>query len=421
MDKLARLTVVTALVLLAQCGGTSDTNDDPGGPALTCSSTATLTNGATLTAPTGVNVVPITVNGSGCNAYPNEPCVSVTICTPSTATCQTINNILLDTGSFGLRVFKSLLNPGLLTAITQGGNTLAECVQYADLSSEWGSVALADIQMGSLTASSVPVEMIESTFQSPPSQCSTSGSVPDTSPTEAGFNGILGVGVFQYDCGSGCVSSANNGLYYGCNGSACLPAAVALSKQVQNPIARMASDNNGLLVEFPTVPDSGASSVTGYLVMGLGTRANNVPPSNTVLTTDNTGEFTTLFPYQTSAQLSGFLDTGSTFYAFPRFSKSSLPFGTGAAAGLDLSQLYCPGSQLTRQATNGTGGACIAINVGNAGTLLNSGQRVFSNIGAYIGTISGFDFGLPFFFGRNVAVGFELKSSSLGTGPLVAY
>src|ERR1700687_2414070 len=62
----------------------------------------------------GSNVLSITVNGSLCSAstsagYPNKPCVSVTICKPGTSTCQTIDDILLDTGSFGLRIFKQVL------------------------------------------------------------------------------------------------------------------------------------------------------------------------------------------------------------------------------------------------------------------------------------------------------------------------
>src|SRR5512143_2176186 len=59
----------------------------------------------------GNNVLSITVNGSLCsagtsNGYFNKPCVSITVCTPgSTTACQTVNDILLDTGSYGLRIF----------------------------------------------------------------------------------------------------------------------------------------------------------------------------------------------------------------------------------------------------------------------------------------------------------------------------
>jgi hypothetical protein len=44
---------------------------------------------------------------------------------------------------------------------------------------------------------------------------------------------------------------------------------------------------------------------------------------------------------------------------------------------------------------------------------------VFADIGGSFP--SGFDWGLPFFFGRNVHVGLEGTVSILGTGPYWAY
>ncbi len=54
----------------------------------------------------------LTVNGSTCSAafnaiYPNKPCVSVTICDSGGGNCQSIDDILLDTGDDGLRIFQS--------------------------------------------------------------------------------------------------------------------------------------------------------------------------------------------------------------------------------------------------------------------------------------------------------------------------
>src|SRR4051794_15179060 len=97
LGKILRIWIV--LVFMTGCGGADN------------SSVPNLPNGNVLPVLTGANVLPLTVNGSLCStrSYINKPCVSVTVCTPGTSTCQTIHDILLDTGSYGLRVFKSVL------------------------------------------------------------------------------------------------------------------------------------------------------------------------------------------------------------------------------------------------------------------------------------------------------------------------
>src|SRR4051812_17463253 len=72
-----------------------------------------LGSSGTVSIPSGNNIMKIGVNDSTfCektneNGYINKPCVKVTICRPGTSTCITINDIVLDTGSYGLRVFRS--------------------------------------------------------------------------------------------------------------------------------------------------------------------------------------------------------------------------------------------------------------------------------------------------------------------------
>ncbi|MBI1861778.1 MAG: DUF3443 family protein [Deltaproteobacteria bacterium] len=130
--------------------------------------TATTETAALTSAPTGSNVMSVTVNGSNCPQeagvqYPNEICAAVTLCEPGTSTCQTIDGILVDTGSYGLRVFKSLITISLINE-TSAGATIADCVRYGDGSSQWGPVAVADVKLGGLVASSVPIHLVESTF-----------------------------------------------------------------------------------------------------------------------------------------------------------------------------------------------------------------------------------------------------------------
>ncbi len=155
----------------------------------------------------GPNVMPITVDGTQCiqGAYNNEPCVSVKVCTPgSTTSCVTINGILLDTGSYGLRIFNQALNGVALNKVTASdGGQLAECMQFADGSAEWGPVETADVVLGNESAVNVPIQVIDSTF---PGSSNCSGTL-DTSPSAVGYNGILGVGPFQQDCGLICTQN----------------------------------------------------------------------------------------------------------------------------------------------------------------------------------------------------------------------
>ena len=74
------------------------------------------------------NVVPISVNGGPLPTtnppiYANGAFASVQICAPCTCACQTIDNVLVDTGSFGLRLLGSQVtisarSPSLTAAAT---------------------------------------------------------------------------------------------------------------------------------------------------------------------------------------------------------------------------------------------------------------------------------------------------------------
>ncbi|MGC2819402.1 MAG: DUF3443 family protein, partial [Candidatus Sulfotelmatobacter sp.] len=78
-----------------------------------CGGGSSATNAATTPNPitsSGTNVAPITVNTGPSNSptlYANGAFVNVTLCVPGTSTCQTIDEVLVDTGSFGLRIVSS--------------------------------------------------------------------------------------------------------------------------------------------------------------------------------------------------------------------------------------------------------------------------------------------------------------------------
>lgn len=115
MRKFSLLIVVAGLVFLAACGGG---------------------NGGTPSGvPTGgSNTQPIAVDGGPVSGiiYPNGAFTSVTICNPGTTTCQTIGGILVDTGSFGLRILSSAITLAGLQTLTSGTSTLYNCINFAD-------------------------------------------------------------------------------------------------------------------------------------------------------------------------------------------------------------------------------------------------------------------------------------------------
>jgi hypothetical protein len=378
------------------------------------SGSTTLTVTATVTP--GANVMAITVDGSLCSPatsanYFNKPCVSVTVCNPGTSTCQTVTDILLDTGSYGLRIFKQAIPNLTLPEVASGAGSLASCIHFADQSSVWGPIKLASVQLGNEPAVQMRIQVIDASFAPGLIPSSCAGADPD--PASAGYAGILGVGVFAEDCGSRCASSAANGIYFSCTGSSCSGTTVSTANQVPNPVARLAQDNNGMLVKLPGVPLGGVSSLDGSIIFGIGTQANNTPGSPTVLPTDQAGEFTTAFSGDND---SSFLDTGSNGLFFRN--ASSLPLCAAPNAAW-----YCPPTTTSLAATAvGAGGSpsvAIQFNIGNFGNLLTGPNLVFSEIGGP--SDFGFDWGLPFFLGRNVFVGINGRSSSLGTGPYVGF
>ncbi len=351
------------------------------------------------------NRMPVTVNGALCSAgsYVNKPCVSVRVCSPDGSSCQTIDDILLDTASYGLRVFASVLTVPL-TQMASGTGSLAECIKYGDGSSQWGPVKMAMVTLANEPAVQVPIQVIDATFGTVPSSCSS----PDSTPMAAGFNGILGIGFFAEDCGSVCVERSDVGFYYSCSAGTCTPASAPLAAQVKNPVAFLPTDNNGLIVHLETVGSLGAESADGFVLFGIGTRSTNVPSTTKVFPVEGDGTFSTIFGGRT---YNSFIDTGSNgLFIETRAIQACMP---------PNAEWFCPPLTTTYAATNtGAGGtptATASFDVGNVTNLMSTGNSVFSNIGGYMPGF--FDWGLPFHFGKTIYLGIENKGSPIGQGP----
>jgi hypothetical protein len=416
--------LMATLVACGGGGGSSDNTSANGG------GTSNGLNGGSLPAsPTqqpipanASNTAPITV-GKGVAGVINIPTVSVTICAPgSTTNCQTINNIQLDTGSFGLRVVSSVINPTLLGALppsTVGTNNarLAECATFAD-GSTWGSVRTALVTIGGeTTTTSIPIQTIGDNANAIPSSGCGNGSTENT-VSDLGANGILGIGTAPTDCGATCAdaaSAATYSNYFACpNGTSCTRTAVSLPQQVANPVAHFPIDNNGVIVQMQPVSDTGQASATGTLVFGIGTQGNNPLKASQVFTSDAYGDLNN--STFNGATVQAFLDSGSNAYFFGD--------STIAQCGSQYAGFYCPSSAQTRTVTlEGLNNVSAVASIGilSAQTLFSNGSNyAFNDLGGQIGGSASFDLGLPFFFGRAVYYHLDQTANS-GPSPYVAF
>jgi hypothetical protein len=390
---------LAALALLAACGGGDSTLSGGGGGG---------------TNPTGNNVAAMTVDAGPIPTQQpsvNTAFVSVTVCTPgSTTNCQTIDHIEVDTQSYGLRIISSVLNSTLVLnpeTYTAGNNgPIWECAVFGDGYS-WGSVQLADMQIAGESASNIPIQVIgDPAVPLPPQSCSSSGGSEEDTVATFGANGIIGVGPFVQD----------EQVYYSCPGGVCSEiAAMTLDQEVANPVASFATDNNGVIVELPTVSSSGATSLAGSLVFGIGTEANNALGAATVYTVDpNVGTLNITFNGSTYAN--SYIDSGSNANYF---AGGSIPVCSDEG-------FYCPTSTLSLTAIiTGINAASTTVDfsVANADSLFsgNPSGVAFVNLAAPNPIADSFDFGLPFFFGNKVFTAIAGQTTPGGIGPYVAF
>lgn len=394
-----------------------------GGPAtvaLTGSSTAAVAGQSVL------NTVALTVDSGPLHSAFNQSFVSVTVCTPGTTTCQAVDHVLVDTGSTGLRIFSSALTglnsgaalPAIADAVS--GSALADCTQYAS-GYMWGAVRGADIKMGGeLAAAASMVVIADSSVGAAPAACSSGGGTAMTSVAALGSNGIIGLSVFAQDCGDNCVSAALPAYYYACSSSTlCTPTRVALARQVSNPVSQFASDNNGIVIQLPAIAATGATGLAGTLTFGIGTQPDNglgAVNAVTVLALNYSGELTATTLGQAFTQ--SFLDTGSNglFFTPPVAYAARLP------ACSSVTGFYCPSAPATFPMTftsGTTSSATLSFALGES--LEDAPPSTVAYDVAGTGYQSMFLWGLPFFYGRTVYVGFEGTTIAGHAGPFNAF
>jgi hypothetical protein len=371
--------------------------------------TAALSNSAAIIVDSG----PTGVNGTI-----NVPYVNVTVCRPGTTTCQTIDHVLVDTGSYGLRLLASTLSATLAlpTVKTASGADAGECGNFIS-GYTWGGVRQADVKLADEVASGISIQVIGDTggsYTSTPSSCSSAGNNLGTL-SAMGAKGILGVGMFKQDCGTACANAAISGAYYACASGSCTASAMPLASQISNPVAAFAVNNNGLLISLPAVGTAGLTSVSGTLIFGVNTQSNNSIATETIYKANNSGDFSTTYKGKTYS--ASFIDSGSNGYFF---TDSTIRQCSGG-------DFYCPASTLALTATNtavdGSAAGTVNFNVVNMVGLAStiSAAQVGGTVGSTTSSGNYFDWGLPFFYGRRVFVVMEGNTVAGKAGPYWAY
>ncbi len=379
-------------------------------------------------APPVVNTMTVTVDGgpAGASGQSNHAYVTVKVCVPGSQTqCANIDHVLLDTGSWGLRLVSSVLAASaiVLNAERDAQNqAIEECVTFGG-GQTWGPVALADVYMAGESAAKLPLQIMDdnSSAAAAPAGCGTNGTLIN-GVSGFGANGVLGVGVFAQDCGAACVNAATPlPVYFGCNAAgACTAENMALNAQVTNPVAMFTADNNGIVVDLPNLVNAnGDATVTGELIFGIATQSDNALPLTglSIMAADANGDFTATYNGNTVV-LPAMIDSGMDSYAFD--DQTIAVCVSGAFVGY-----YCPAvSPFAVFAVNTGAGGNGAVNtvqfaIADPNSFV-ANASAFSELGGGRGS-SRFTWGMPFFYGRKIYVAIDQRAAGGVTGPYYAY
>ncbi|MGN4154908.1 DUF3443 family protein [Burkholderia gladioli] len=411
---------VTSLVILTSCGG----DDSP----------VSAPNSATPPVVYLDNVQPVRVDRSTVQTATlfsqsgnNRLLTSVTLCSDSTEkNCQTIDNIVVDTGSVGLKVYNYAVADGgasLADERDAEGNLIGICARYAS-GYAWGRMKVVTLKMAGETARNLPIAVINGAPVSSsdsvvdlnslqvPSQCSTVNGVSQIRKFRDS-NGILGVGTPFSDCGD-CAVSTN---YFSCASSgSCLPTFLPSHMQTTQPVASFTADNNGLIIQLPNVDNFSVVPIVGQMIFGIGTQSNNQAVGVTAFSLNSAGRGLIAMNGAISHVL---VDSGTSVYEFQ------------SGMSVNTNKFYAP-SAATRVSATLSGVDSTGLGQNNQGSINFDVIDPASAIAARAVAIGGIAtpladanaavvLGLPFFFGKRLYFGINGRNSSLGTGPLVAF
>ncbi|AMP14201.1 DUF3443 family protein [Collimonas pratensis] len=419
MRKLLTIAALHGLLLMTACsdGGSSG--------AAASANSAPLAMAPAAGAPAAANVVPLVIDSGPNKATSLRPFISVTLCAPGDpSNCQTIDHVMVDTGSSGLHIASSAVNAKLKQALKPiadpkvSGNVLALCEQYVT-SFNWGSLVSADVQIGGESAAAVPTQLQDDpSFSKVPADCSDGhGTQSNSDPAVAGVNGLIGASLDGVD----------NGSYYSCPAAGCtgteLNAPVATPSV--SPQTKFAVDNNGVIIDLPAVPVPGVTTLTGSMTFGIGTQSNNqlqgVAAKVYPVLTNVFGNALLKTTFSGHDYNYTFIDSGSAYYSFNTPDVALLPQCPSNLASYG-GGFYCPASAVALSAVltgnDGTVSVPMDFSIGNAEQILSTNNAALNGLGSVSfdgGALNVFDWPLQFFYGRRMY--FSVKNGKTTAGP----
>ncbi len=223
---------------------------------------------AAAEAPLADNIIAVEVRGDRPD-HRNTPLVDVTVCN-TRGKCKTVPNVMVDTGTTGLRLFRgAVADLDLEPVKDRSGNPITNwgSASYSEL---WGPLHRAKVRLGKVTTeTAIPVQLFDlpKDGEALPQGYAR---VDNRKATSFRFNGVLGIGPQRHHAAGYLVGVSDS--WYSRAPSRWVAQKVDRSQQLANPIAHFpAPYNNGSVITLPEVDlNSGAARVRGWLGLGIG-------------------------------------------------------------------------------------------------------------------------------------------------------
>ena len=336
------------------------------------------------------NVVNLTV-GTPHSGF-NRLLVSITLCVPRRTECVTIDDVMVDTGSTGLRLEAAAVPASFhLPAMAGPKQTrLGECVRFVH-DNAWGPLFRADLRLGGMVATDLPIQIIGAGRDSPPTSCPGSGMQPTS-------NGTLGIGPELTDCKGDCQQSTVDPSFFSC-AETCVPISgrVDPSYRLPNPVALFSKHNNGVVIDIPVAPKRGARALRGRLIFGVSTSTNNRLGQAPILRLDRSGRFKTIYKGRTYPQ--SYIDSGTESYIvfdeqLPRCKETTWAFCIAPTRRLDATIVGVDDRSIP-----------VSFQIGDYRNVLAHGFGASDGMAEATTKPGGaFVWGAPFFIGRRIDV-----------------